>query len=201
MGRILLCVVGLLLSPGALLAAPCTTTSSVQLTVESSQDASSAAETVNCAGGTFIIQWVGSIVVPTVFNVSGGTTLSVYGGSTEDDVMDGGFATQLFTVSDYGQLSLEGLTLTNASDALYGGGALYASESTVTVTDCVFAGNYAAGNGGAINIRESRLEIRGVTTFTYNVADSDGGGPQFSGEGRMRGPPVSGENVDFGSAM
>lgn len=172
-GRIFLGV-GFLLLPGAL-SAPCTTTLSIQLTVESSQDASLAAQTVNCDGGSFIIQWVGNIVVPTVFNVSGGTVLSVYGGgSTQDDIMDGGLANQLFTVSNNGKLNLEGLTITGASHD-HDGGMLYAADSVVTMTNCVIAGNAAGEDGGAVYLRDSHLEVYGVTTFERNVAGDDGG--------------------------
>lgn len=169
-GRVLLGA-GIFSLYGAL-SAPCNTSTNVEFTVESSQDASLAAEMVNCAGGDFSIEWVGNIVVPTAFNISGGTTLSVHGGSTEQDIMDGALSNQLFTVAG-GELNLEGLTMTGAFTNGEGG-MLYATESVVTVTDCVIAGNMAT-EGGAVFLHESHLEIYGVTTFESNLARYDGG--------------------------
>ena len=80
-------------------------------------------------------------------------------------------ATQLFAVSDNGELNLEGLTLTNASDNLHGGGALYAAESAVTVTDCVITGTVAESDGGAAYLRESHLG----STRSYSFSVQRGG--------------------------
>lgn len=80
-------------------------------------------------------------------------------------------ATQLFAVSDNGELNLEGLTLTNASDNLHGGDALYAAESAVTVTDCVITGTVAESDGGAVYLRESHLG----STRCYSFSVQRGG--------------------------
>lgn len=182
--------VGCLLLAGAE-PAPCASSSVVvQLTVDSTQAAGTAAETVSCTGGVFSVEWVGDITVPGVFNVSGGTVLSVFGGG-EDDVIDGALATQLFAVSD-AELNLEGVTLTGGFlefadgyvgfdlpgggtiDGAPGGGAITASNSVVTMTDCVATGNLAE-NGGAVFLEESHLGIFGATAFTANEADGRGG--------------------------
>lgn len=177
--------------------APCTSSSAVQVTVDSAQTASSAIETVSCTGGVFSVEWVGNITLPRVFNISGGTVLSIFGGSGED-VIDGARVTQLFFVSD-AELNLEGVTLMGgfiepsdqytgfrSSDEVFvysdegvieaapSGGAISASNSIVTMTNCVAAGNVAE-NGGAVFLKESHLGIFGVTAFTINEADSSGG--------------------------
>lgn len=172
-------------------AAPCASSALVQITVDSAQAAGTAAETVSCTGGVFSVEWVGNVALPGVFNISGGTVLTVSGGSAEDDVIDGGLATQLFSVSD-AELYLEGVTLTggflefadefigtettdgSTIQAAPGGGAISATASVVTMTDCVAAGNVAS-NGGAVFLKGSRLDISGVTAFTENEADASGG--------------------------
>lgn len=174
-GRILLGL-GCFLSSEAFLV-PCTTSSSVELTVSSSLEASEAAEVVSCTGGNFTVQWLGNITVPGVFNISGGTYLSIYGGSTGPtvDVMDSGLANPLFAVSD-GELNLERLTMTSAADESADsaqGGILFAYESAVTMTDCVVAGG-SASVGGALYLRGSHLDIYGVTSFSNNKADKGG---------------------------
>ncbi|CAN0452459.1 unnamed protein product, partial [Laminaria digitata] len=55
-----------------------------------------------------------------------------------------------------------------------GGGAISAADSVVTMTDCVAAGN-SAYVGDAVSLWESNLVIFGVTSFTNNDADTDGG--------------------------
>lgn len=172
--------------------APCASSGVVELTVDSAQAASTVVETVSCTGGVFSVEWVGNIALPGAFNISGGTVLTVYGGSgsSEEDVIDGALATQLFSVSD-AELNLEGVTLTggfveSADENVYfetsignidanpGGGAVSATDSVVTVTDCVVAGNVAE-NGGAFWLMASHLGLSGMTAFTDNDAEAMGG--------------------------
>lgn len=189
-------VLGCFLLAGETDSAPCTSSGVVEITVDSAQAASTAVETVSCTGGIFSVEWVGNIALPSVFNISGGTVVSVYGGSgsSEEDVLDGALATQLFSVSD-AELNLEGVTLTGgfiepANDNSYfsvpgggniaanaGGGAVSATDSMVTVTDCVVTGNVAddGGNGGAFWLMASHLGLSGTTAFTDNDADEMGG--------------------------
>lgn len=173
--------------------APCASSSVVEITVDSSQAAGTAVETVSCTGGVFSLEWVGSVTLPGAFNISGGTVVSVYGGSSdvEEDVIDGALATQLFSVSG-AELNLERVTLTGgfleSSDefvgssttngatveAAPGGGAISASDSVVTMADCVASGNVAE-NGGAVFLKGSRLAISGATAFSDNEADGSAG--------------------------
>lgn len=65
--------------------------------------------------------------------------------------------------------TLRGFTVTNSSTPGHGGG-IYCESSTVIVTNCVLAGNSAAGQGGGINRGTlSNCELR-------NNSASDGGG-------------------------
>lgn len=185
-----------LLAAGAESALPCTSSSSVavEITVDSAQAAGAAVEAVGCTGGVFRVEWVGSIALSSTFNISGGTVVSVFGGSSDagEDVIDGALTTQLFSVSDGAELNLEGVTLAGGFlefsdefvgasvpgggtvEAAPGGGAIHASGSVVTMADCVASGNLA-DNGGAIFLEESRLGISGATAFVDNEADGSGG--------------------------
>lgn len=163
---------------------PCASSSTaVHITVDSAEAASTAVETVSCTGGVFSVEWVGNITLSSVFNISGGTVLSVYGGGdttgvfgSGKNVIDGASGTQLFSISD-AELNLEGVMIRGGFaqiEASPDGGAIFAADSVVTMTDCVAAENFA-DNGGAVFLWQSHLEIFGVTSFTNNDADDDGG--------------------------
>ena len=56
------------------------------------------------------------------------------------------------------------------------GGALLATESTITIYgQTTIANNMANSNGGGISLKQSRLEIKGVCQFVNNVAVRGGG--------------------------
>ena len=56
------------------------------------------------------------------------------------------------------------------------GGALLATESTITIYgETTIANNMANSSGGGISLKQSRLEIKGVCQFVNNVAVRGGG--------------------------
>ena len=56
------------------------------------------------------------------------------------------------------------------------GGALLATESTITINGkTTIANNIAKSNGGGISLKQSRLEIKGMCQFVNNVAVRGGG--------------------------
>ena len=58
-------------------------------------------------------------------------------------------------------------------DEYNGGGAIYGSASRLTITNCAFKNNYAATDGGAINLYNTTVTIKG-TNFTGNSVNHEG---------------------------
>jgi len=98
--------------------------------------------------------------------------------------IDGGGQFQIFAVSSSAALvSIAGLTLANGSGS-DGGGAIEeaAGSTSITVTNCTFAGNQATGEvfgGGAILSFGGRLTVTD-SVFSGNSAPTSGGGAIFS---------------------
>ena len=61
------------------------------------------------------------------------------------------------------------------------GGAIYASESTVTISNAVFEGNYAEDNGGAIYVDDGKLTISS-SSFYSNSSIEEGGAIFLDGD-------------------
>jgi predicted outer membrane repeat protein len=67
----------------------------------------------------------------------------------------------------------------NAATSNFNGGGFYVSESTLTVSDCVFSGN-SGRHGGALYIEDSDVTIS-AATFTDNTSAVHGGAVDIAG--------------------
>lgn len=76
------------------------------------------------------------------------------------------------------QTRLDGFTLTgayNSGVSAYGGGAKVI-DSSPTIANCIFQGNYAEDGGGALNHSNSGILTLENCVFDGNVGDTNGGG-------------------------
>lgn len=139
----------------------------------------------------------------------------------------------IFTSGETANSILEGVTITGGAAfgegvARFGGG-LYGAEASPTIRNCIFEGNVAQRNGGAINLfhseaviedciirgneaalgggissASSSLTIRG-TQVTGNMATESGGGiryfAQFTDAPRMESVTVSGNEAPVGGGV
>ena len=128
---------------------------------------------VDCAdGGEVEAVWSGVVTLDAPISIGSGTSLSVTG---EDNLAEvrGSSQTRLFTVASSGGLSLTSLRLSGGAAA--SGGAVHASDATVTLDGCVFEENDAtAGDGGAVFMNRGELTVVGGE-FLGNSADGNGG--------------------------
>ncbi len=152
------------------------TTSDTPLRIEDAAGALALGDAVNCLdGGTVEAVWAGAVTLDAPISVGAGTFLSIAG---EDELAEvqGGSQTRLFDVSPSGGLSLTQLKLSGGSAE--NGGAIYSSNGTVTLDDCVFDGNAAtAGAGGAVWAEGGDLTIIGGE-ISGNSASENGGAVQ-----------------------
>jgi uncharacterized repeat protein (TIGR01451 family) len=86
---------------------------------------------------------------------------------------------RLIAVSSYsGSLTADALTLTGGNDPAGdgGGGGIYASLGTVSLTDCTVSGNVASGYGQGGGILNGGTVVLTSSTVSGNTAGSPGGG-------------------------
>lgn len=184
MGRLQLARVGLLVAIAetqALL--PCSVGTSV-LTVATSEDAATLANSLRCLYGDFAVQWIGEVMVAETIRVSNGTSLNVTG-DEEGATADGGSRTQLFVVEGGSWVHFTDMSFANGNAS--SGGAIFADDrSGVSFRGpTAFTGNVARGggggggdgDGGAIFAKYSTLrwDGGGDATFAMNSASRDGG--------------------------
>ena len=85
---------------------------------------------------------------------------------------DGGAITSFQSTVIFTKESVVHFSNNRASD----GGALLATESTITIYgETTIANNMANSSGGGISLKQSRLEIKGMCQFVNNVAVRGGG--------------------------
>lgn len=153
-------------------AVPCNPSAlSSPFVVQDTAGALQLAEAINCSSGTFDVDWVGSVTVKETIRVSNGTALFVVGTADGSSLVDGAGDTVLFEVSG-GTLSLSGLSVNNGAGS--DGGAIYATDSVLTVEKCTFSDNYAGDDGGAVYLYNSTLEAT-ESTFASNFANDSAG--------------------------
>lgn len=158
--------------------APCSAEVQRAWVVDSSAQARALTAAVNCSGGSFEVDWRGSVVVDEPIYVADGTALTVTGASP-DAVIDGNAATRLFTVVN-ATLHLRGVSV--GSGASITGGAIAAAGSILSFNQTTFVGNSAAGNGGAIHLSGgSSVSCPGGGSFADNTATIDGGAMYVTG--------------------
>eukprot|EP00339_Tiarina_fusa_P024641 CAMPEP_0117053426 /NCGR_PEP_ID=MMETSP0472-20121206/36944_1 /TAXON_ID=693140 ORGANISM="Tiarina fusus, Strain LIS" /NCGR_SAMPLE_ID=MMETSP0472 /ASSEMBLY_ACC=CAM_ASM_000603 /LENGTH=160 /DNA_ID=CAMNT_0004768459 /DNA_START=334 /DNA_END=812 /DNA_ORIENTATION=- len=73
-----------------------------------------------------------------------------------------------------GLYNIESSNITDSQEEYGDGGAIYAYQSVVNLSDVIISNTSSNGNGGAIYIYDSPLTISG-SKFVDNTASSDGG--------------------------
>ena len=146
--------------------------------VENTLQARALAESLNCSGGAFQVEWVGDIVITETFVVLDGTVLNLTGVGSTRALIDGGGTTGLFTVFN-ASLYVSNTTLVNGTST--SGGAIAALGSKVSLSQTAFIGNAATFDGGALFVaRESTLACKEDTVFFNNSAGNRGGAVRAS---------------------
>ena len=142
--------------------------------VENATQLQALAEAINCSGGTFEVEWKGTIVMDTEIAVTSGTVLNITGSMGSSAVLDGGGNTRLFRVVN-AHLQLNGVEVRNGSATF--GGAIVAIASTIIFNQTSFIGNTATNkSGGAVFVYGgSDVSFSGKTDFLNNTSSYDGG--------------------------
>lgn len=154
-------------------APPCEAGVQTSWVVETSEQAHELAAAVGCAGGSFEVEWRGSVVVPVTISVVDGTVLAVTGADGSGAVVDGAGSTRLFTVVN-ASLHLRGVNVT-AGASVVGGAIAAASGAAVTLDRTSLVGNSADGTGGAVHAEDGSAVSCAGSTFSGNTAATDGG--------------------------
>ncbi|MDR2116779.1 MAG: autotransporter domain-containing protein [Planctomycetaceae bacterium] len=140
-----------------------TFTANGTITLRYSSTASQTAETDGVEYFFTIIEG-GEIRFANAANLSGGYSSS---GST------------LFAIND-GKLTFDKTATISNNKGSFRGGAIYAESASATATltfkeNAVFTSNYVEGDGGAIGLYQSIMNVTGNATFTSNTAEGEGG--------------------------
>ena len=114
----------------------------------------------------------GQIVITKTLTIRGKT-------GADSDILDANTMSRIFKVENRATLFLENLKLTGGKvegeeDADKCGGAIYASNAIVNITNCIITGNEADTNGGGLNVEGTPTTITNCT-FTGNTAKNGGG--------------------------
>eukprot|EP00752_Nemacystus_decipiens_P008479 g7576.t1 len=158
-------------------ALPCAADVQRTWVVETAAQAQALAAAVNCSGGSFEVEWRGTVIVDEPIYVVDGTVLALTGAGLEA-VMDGNSTTRLFTVVD-AALHVSGVNMSSGAGSV--GGAVAATGSILTLNGTNFAGNSASGEGGAVYVSGgSSVSFVGGEIFADNTATSYGYGGAIS---------------------
>ncbi|CAN0422398.1 unnamed protein product, partial [Ascophyllum nodosum] len=142
--------------------------------VENTTQVQTLAEAMNCSGGTFKVEWNGTIVIDIEIVVTSGTVLNITGSVGSSAVLDGGGSTRLFRVAN-AYLQLNDVEVRDDSASF--GGAITAINSTVILNRTSFISNTATNkSGGAMFVYGgSSVFFSGKTGFFNNTSSYDGG--------------------------
>ena len=149
---------------------PCATDLQGQWLVETLAEAKEMAEAVNCAEGSFDVEWRGDIVVAQTIRVVDGTVLKITGVGSSPTI-NGGGASRIFTVVN-ASLHLAGVMVKNGK--AISSGAIAASDSILTLNHTVFFGNIALLYGGALEVSGGSSVFSRESFFLSNTAGSGG---------------------------
>ncbi len=140
--------------------------------MDSTAQARALTAAVDCSGGSFEVEWRGSVVVDMPIYVVDGTVLSVTGGGSSPARISGNYSTQLFRVVN-ATLHATNIDIHGGS-GIYGG-AIAAAGSRLTFDNANFTDNTARGHGGAVFLsNSSSMSCVGVA-FEDNSAKGKGG--------------------------
>lgn len=158
---------------------PCSAEVQREWVVDEAAKAQALTAAVNCSGGSFEVDWRGTVVVDEPIYVSDGTVLTIRGEPGSMASIYGSSSTRLFTVVN-AALHLDGLNVSYG--ASMAGGAIAATGSTLTFNRTNFVGNAAVSLGGAVFVSDaSSVSCADGTTFIENGAGNEGGAMFASG--------------------
>lgn len=142
-----------------------------EMEVSTTADADNLTSALECTGSSsFVVTWVGSIVIRRSIVVSGGNSLTVTGsgwvssmlgnqaGAETGSIIDGGGAIGLFIVYGGSTISLQDIVL-RQGNATHGGAIatrssnLSTSKDTINITDCLFLENHGYVAGGEMRLK------------------------------------------------
>jgi len=131
-------------------------------------------DTITLAAGTYDITSVLSYSSTEVF------TLTIQGAGAGETILKGSDC-PIMDIFSTGEVTVYGLTFLNGKTGDFGGGLhVVISEADLTVTNCLFQGNYADNLGGGASVSSTGAS-QGTITFDNNVfrlngAANSGGG-------------------------
>lgn len=174
--------------------------------VEDSADAVALANSINCSGGIFDVEWNGNVTVEKTIWIMGGTVVNVTGANVGPVTADGSGNTRIFGVLN-GSLYINDLVLTGGYAPI--GGAILSNQGKISLARTSFNNNYAAERGGALFVfGSSNVSWSGPTSFIDNRANWDGGAiyatgsnVSWAGETIFSGNSVAGVDNKLGSSF
>lgn len=129
--------------------------------------------TVNSGGIVYLAKGTYNIAGDYGLTINRDLTIS---GAIQTNTIINGKLNQIFNIGPGFNVTLENLTLTNASSTLNGGAINDGNgmSSTLNIINCTFQGNNAIGSsGGAVYVSNVTLNVI-KCTFTNNTADNGG---------------------------
>jgi predicted outer membrane repeat protein len=116
-----------------------------------------------------------------------GAGVSIVGGGATGTTVTGGDANQIFTVTGGGAVSISAITLTHGKDTSPGGGAIFISDSDVTLDQVVISDSNSDTFGGGIRDTSSGNLTITRSRFNNDNADSEEGGAiDFASGGKLQ---------------
>ena len=161
--------------------------------IGSSCDAGSGADTIELEGGTIIL----SDELPTIES-----NVTINGPGQEALFIDGASLHRHFTLFESSAaLHLNDLTLKNGFDSQ--GGAIYARNGSVSISNSTLSSNIASNEGGAIYAYGGSVSISiSNSTLSSNIASNDGGAIYaFSGSVSISNSTLSNNSANSGGAI
>lgn len=126
----------------------------ISAVVATSTEAVELAEALGCSGQVHInVNWHGRVKLEHTLVLGNGSSLNITG--SDEAIIDGADAIQLFTVNNGAMLSIRDATLQNGRSTAFAGGIL-AINSSLEIIDCSFMGNLGF-YGGESHTRLQRM--------------------------------------------
>lgn len=151
---------------------PCSPEVQQTWVVETSSQAQALVAAVNCSGGSFEVEWKGSVIVDAPIYVVDGAVLTVSGSGPGPVSIDGNGSAQLFTIVN-AALRVSVVDIVGGSGV--SGGAFGAAGSSVAFLQTSFARNFATGRGGAVFLSEGSSASLVGATFEEKSTHGKGG--------------------------
>lgn len=158
-----------------------------------------AIDNANKAAGNVIIRFKAGLVSPIALNSSlqitkPTGTLRIEGPGADKLDISGQKAYQIFYITQ-GTIFIASLALINGQSNQ--GGAIYTTESTVTVVNCTFSGNYAFLYGGAIFVNNNKATFNNCTISGNGAENGSGIGVWQTSTAILNNCTISGNAANY----